>query len=79
MVSKAYQPEYGGPEYSRVAVLQLSGGQLVKETQNEGNGTDTLHQTSKEEQGTAKAQDIAELKDYVWNSVLHQPLHGAIL
>lgn len=39
---------------------------VVKETQREGNGSGTPRQPKKEVHVPTKAQDVAELKDYVW-------------
>lgn len=38
---------------------------VVKETQRELNGLDTPQQSKREEQTLNRAQDVAELKDYV--------------
>ena len=49
--------------------MQLPSKVVVKETQREVNGGGTPRQSKKE--GVAKAQDVAELKDYVGIPMLH--------
>ena len=49
--------------------MQLPSKVIVKETQREVNGGGTPRQSKKE--GATKAQDVAELKDYVGISTLH--------
>ena len=41
---------------------------VVKETQRESNGLETPKQFKKEGQTLSRAQDVAELKDYVCNA-----------
>ena len=48
--------------------IHVSSKMIVKETQREVNGASTLRQPKKE--GPNKAQDVAELKDYVRKSSL---------
>lgn len=43
---------------------------VVKETQREGNGFNTPRQATKEVPVPTKAQDVAELKDYVRNTTM---------
>lgn len=65
MVARTSQAGDDNAEERRAAVTQLQSQKVVKETQREGNGLGTPRQPKKETQAPSKAQDVAELKDYV--------------
>ena len=65
MTAHSPQPFHGDSEGRAGDLSRKSSETVVKETQREGNGTGFTQQPRKETQAPDKAQDVAELKDYV--------------
>lgn len=65
MVSRASQYGEGEEEGRHGITTHVPSKTVVKETQREGNGSGTPRQSKKEVHVPTKAQDVAELKDYV--------------
>lgn len=71
MVSRASQLGDANTEGRHGSATHIPSKTVVKETQREGNGPATPRQPKKDGPAPVKAQDVAELKDYVWQPVLH--------
>lgn len=67
MVSRTPQLGDVGVEGRHSATTHASSMAVVKETQRESNGPGTPRHVKKDGQASTKAQDVAELKDYVGN------------
>lgn len=65
MVSRAPQLGDANTEGRQGSTTHIPSKTVVKETQREANGPATPRQPKKEGPAPAKAQDVAELKDYV--------------
>lgn len=68
MVSRTHQQGGANGDERHEVLPQKPSKTVVKETQREGNGSNTPRQTTKEVPVPTKAQDVAELKDYVRNT-----------
>ena len=65
MVSMTTQPEKAAPEMRQEKSKGVPNKTLVKETQREENVMSTPQSSKQESRMPTKAQDVAELKDYV--------------
>lgn len=72
MVSMATQPENATLETRQNNIRNLPSKTFVKETHREGNGLGTPRQSKQEGHTPSKAQDVAELKDYVREYMMDQ-------
>jgi len=73
MVSKAPQEEDDEHKMRQDSATQIPSKALVKETHKEGIEIRTPRQPKKEGHAPSKAQDVAELKDYVRSHLLTAP------
>lgn len=70
MVSRASQQGEGEVDGRYSITTHVPSKTVVKETQREGNGSSTPHPSNDDVHVPTKAQDVAELKDYVRKGTL---------